>query len=62
MSAYIKKHKWCFLNPLYEQENYDQAITHLDSLSRFSSDYGAEAKYMLARIYYLKETIIRAIH
>ncbi|KAA3653047.1 MAG: tetratricopeptide repeat protein [Bacteroidetes bacterium] len=51
----------------YEQENYDQAITHLDSLSRFSSDYGAEAKYMLARIYYLKgnynksDTLIYAI-
>lgn len=38
----------------FESENYDTAIVYLDSLSKQTTAFGAEAKYMLARIYYLK--------
>lgn len=38
----------------FESENYDSAVVYLDSLSKQTTAFGAEAKYMLARIYYLK--------
>lgn len=38
----------------YEQERFNEAKEYLDTLSTFNSKIGAEAKYMLARIYYLE--------
>lgn len=38
----------------YNNENYDQAIGQLDSLASKSSEKAAEAKYLMARIYYLQ--------
>ena len=38
----------------FEKENYDVAITHLDTLSTVNNKTGAEAKYLLARAYHFK--------
>lgn len=38
----------------FEREEYDTSIENLDSLSNLSSRRGAEAKYLMAKIYYLK--------
>ncbi len=38
----------------FKQEDYAEALQYLDSLSRTSSERGAEAKYMVAKIYYLQ--------
>ena len=38
----------------YDNENYDRALSQLDSLAAKSSEKAAEAKYLKARIYYLK--------
>ncbi len=37
-----------------EKELYDKAIMHLDTLSKAKNKTGAEAKYLLAKAYYLK--------
>ncbi len=37
----------------FEKENYQIAIQHLDSLAPAKNRYGAEAKYLLAKTYYL---------
>lgn len=37
-----------------EEENYVEAIKHLDTLSKYSNEMGAEAKYLLAKTYYLQ--------
>lgn len=38
----------------FEKENYKETILHLDTLSSISNKIGAEAKYMLAKTYYLQ--------
>ncbi|MBL4706959.1 MAG: tetratricopeptide repeat protein [Flavobacteriales bacterium] len=38
----------------FEKENYEEAIVHLDTLSNVQNKIGAEAKYMLAKTYYLQ--------
>jgi TolA-binding protein len=38
----------------YKNEDYEQAIDRLDSLASKSSEKAAEAKYLMARIYYLQ--------
>ncbi|MDB4060515.1 tetratricopeptide repeat protein [Vicingaceae bacterium] len=37
-----------------KNENYDQAIVHLDTLSNAKNTTGAEAKYLMAQAFYLK--------
>lgn len=44
----------------FEREDYDNALEHLDSLVEFNSTAGAEAKYMKAKIYYLKGEYLRS--
>ncbi len=38
----------------FEKENYELASSHLDTLSKFNNVYGAEAKFISAKIYYLQ--------
>ena len=38
----------------FEQENYQQSEFYLDTLSSAKTKFGAEAKYMLAQMHYLK--------
>jgi TolA-binding protein len=38
----------------FRKEDYKQAIQHLDSIAGTSNELGAEAKYLLARTYYLQ--------
>lgn len=38
----------------FEKENYAEALNHLDSLSEKSNAFGAEAKFMRGKIYYLQ--------
>jgi TolA-binding protein len=39
---------------LYEKEDYESSLSYLDSLSTYNNLYGAESKYLVARIYYLQ--------
>ncbi len=50
----IEQSKVIIAKSAFESENYDSAIVYLDSLADRTTAFGAEAKYMLARIYYLK--------
>jgi outer membrane protein assembly factor BamD (BamD/ComL family) len=38
----------------FKKENYPQAKLYLDTLSELNTKYGAEAKYLLAKTYYLE--------
>ncbi len=38
----------------YETEDYESAIVQFDSIRNSNNEVGAEAKYLLARIYYLQ--------
>lgn len=38
----------------FEKSEYDSANVYLDTLSKLKTEYGAEAKYLLARKYYLQ--------
>ncbi|MEQ8625737.1 MAG: tetratricopeptide repeat protein [Vicingaceae bacterium] len=44
----------------FEKENYAEALSNLDSLSKKSNVYGAEAKFLQSKIYYLQGLIAKS--